>query len=177
MNIDYLISIINLYTDKDSDPFNKARLEIIKTPVDINCKFIISDLNNPTSLSFPYDVIMQEDNLNTWLNIFKNNSIVVLENNSYDKENDICDYNVSFSNGRVIVIKGFSLVETNNIRNVIYDIKYEKNVIRIPYEKPIISIKHSQMRESGYTGVNFNLLIIIVVLILVLIAVIIFKFI
>ena len=41
----------------------------------------------------------------------------------YNNDNGSCNYRILFKNGRILSFKGFAVLDMNNIRNMLYDIK------------------------------------------------------
>lgn len=131
MNISYFMSILELYLSKEKDC--KTNLSITKYHNEkIKVNFTMNhDLNETTNFFVGYDTFMEKDNLCNFLELYKNNLIIIDEKYEYDKVKEICYYCITLSNGRLLSFKNFTLDEVNNIRNFVYDINFHPDEIKI----------------------------------------------
>lgn len=153
MNINYLFSIITLYLTKEEE--RKTNLNIVKQ-VNNKVRFNFSmnqSANDVTTFVLPYDIVMQDTNLTTMLKTYKQNLMIIDEKYEYNKIDQTCYYYALLNNGRVLTFNNFSIEEVNNIRNVLYDIKIQKEEIRVIFdeeedERP----KAYRLQEAGFTS-------------------------
>ena len=126
MNINYLYSIIELYLKKETDD-KRTNLNIIRENNQIHFKFNMNKNDSDmTSFSLLSDVVLENNVLSSLIKLYKKQNIIIDEKYEVDKVNGSCYYYALFNNGRSISFRNFSLVEINNIRNIIYDIKFKK---------------------------------------------------
>lgn len=156
MDINYLYSIVNLYLSKENDE-KKTNLNIIKiSDEEIQFNFNMNEkLIEVTSLVLPFEKVFNNDNLTTFLQLYKQKFIIIDERYEYDKENDLYDYFIKFNNGRKIAFCKFELLEINNIRNVIYNIKIQKEEIRVVFEDEHAEEKVNfalRLQQTGYAN-------------------------
>lgn len=131
MNLNYFISVLELYLNKETE--YKTNLSIVKY---LNGKLKVNftmnhDLNETTSFFMEYDSFMERDNLCQLFKQYKQDLIIIDEKYEYDKLNETCYYCIMLANGRILSFKNFSLDEVNQMRNLIYDIKYNPNEIKV----------------------------------------------
>ena len=131
MNISYFMSVLELYLSKENK--NKTILNIVKYHNEkIKVNFTMNhDLNETTNFFVSYEHFMDTNNLRDFLTSYKGNFIVIDEKYEYDKTIENCYYCITLSNGRKLSLKKFSLDEINNIRNLIYNINYKPEEIKI----------------------------------------------
>lgn len=148
MNLNYFMSVLELYLNKEKE--HKTNLSIIKYQNNkIKVAFTMNhDLNETTTFFVAYDAFMETDNLSNLFKQYKDDLIIIDEKYEYDKLNELCYYCIMLSNGRIMSFKNFSLEEVNNIRNLVYNIKYNPNEIKIVLEKE---------EKVGYYHPNFAL--------------------
>ena len=174
--MDYLYSIVNLYLKKETDK-KKTSLSILKQEESIEFSFNMNeDAEEKTSCSISFDEYRY--NIINFINIYKQDLMVIDEKYSYDKQNSTCSYQVVFKNGRIISFQGFSLLETNSVRNVLYGIDINKDELRVSdvvEEKQMAYKPRLRLQQAGFTS-YVTLFLTILVLIGILIGVlIIFK--
>lgn len=155
MDINYLYSIINLYLSKESDD-KKTNLNVIKgndNQIEFNFNM---NKNDPETTSFKVvnDLVLEEKNLNNFIKTYKQHNMIIDEKYDYDKVNDNCYYYIMLNNGRSISFRNFSLIEINNIRNIIYDIKFQKEEIRIVFEEEqeFENPVNYRLRQAGFAS-------------------------
>ena len=156
MDINYLYSIVNLYLSKENDE-KKTNLSVIrKSDEEIQFNFNMNEkLIEVTSFVVPLEKVLDSLNLTTLLQMYKQKFIIIDERYEYDKENDLYDYFIKFNNGRKIAFCKFNLLEINNIRNVIYSIKIQKEEIRVVFEDELEEEKVNfslRLQQTGYAN-------------------------
>ena len=150
MNLGYLYSIINLYIKNEKDN-RKCNLLIEKNNDNILFSFNMQHTNHDkTTLTLPLDIVLL--NKNEILKLYKNNLIIIDE--KYDTNDNICEYLVKFQNGRQLLFRGFTLLEINDLRNSLYNITLFKDEIRIKFDN---NENHSltpnlKLKNTGYTS-------------------------
>ena len=164
MNINYFASVLELYLNKERE--NKINLSIVKYHNDkVKINFTMNhDLNETTSFFVGYDCFMEKDNLCDFLKQYKGNLIIIDEKYEYDKLNETCYYFIMLSNGRVLSFKNFSLKEVNEIRNLVYDIKYNPQEIKVILDEPLKNGYYHPNLLLGQTGFASFLTFFVVVL-------------
>lgn len=153
MNIDYLYSIINLYLKRELD--NKRTILNIKkindqVEINFNMKTVKDDR---TTFVIPYEEFNK--NINEIASRFKQELMIIDEKYNYDNVNNTCYYYVLFNTGRVISFDGFSIIEMNNIRNNLYNIKINKEEIRVDdvSDKKEMAYKpRIHLQEAGFSS-------------------------
>ena len=129
MDIEYLYSIVDLYL-KNEDEHNKVNLNIQKKHEDIVFSFTMrKDNPDKTSIKIPLEKFNKH--WYTFLNKYKGELLIIDEKYDYDKVKDTCYYYVLFKNGRIISFNDFSIMEINNLRNCLYQIRYNQEEIRV----------------------------------------------
>ena len=153
MNIDYLYSIINLYLKRESD-VKRTILNIRKQNDQVECSFNMKTVkDDKTTFTVPYEDFNKS--INEIVTRFKQELIIIDEKYNYDNENSTCYYYVLFNTGRVISFDGFTILEMNNIRNSLYNIKINKEEIRVDdvsSEKEMAYKPRIRLQEAGFSS-------------------------
>lgn len=160
MDINYLYSIVELYLKKETLN-KKCNLVITKLENDrIQFSFNM-DTNdvNVTTFSIPVEEVFENDNFQKLIRTYKQNNIVIEE--KYSDVNN--NYYILLNNGRMVSFKKFTLVEFNNIRNIIYDIKMYKEDIKIKFEEEMENENkyYFKLQPTGF--INFKILSIVTI--------------
>lgn len=128
MDYSNLYSILNLYLRKEKDK-HAINVNFTKNQDNILLYFNINNTGSDrTTLSLPLQVI--NDYLSDILKKIKNEQIIIDEKCELDKNNNYVYY-IKFANGRIISFNNFSIMEINNIRNILYNIDIRQEEIRI----------------------------------------------
>lgn len=157
MDINYLYSIVDLYLKKETSE-KKTNLHITKilnNRIQFNFNMDEKDVD-VTSFSIPSEEVFENDNFYQLIRTYKQNNIIIDEKCSDD---DSGYYYVLFNNGRKITFENFTVIEFNSIRNIIYDIKFQKQEIRIKFDdvnKVNDKKYYYQLQPTGF--VNFKTL-------------------
>ena len=153
MNIDYLYSIINLYLKRESD-VKRTILNIRKQNDQVECSFNMKTVkDDKTTFTIPYEDFNK--NINEIVTRFKQELIIIDEKYNYDNANSTCYYYVLFNAGRAISFDGFTILEMNNIRNNLYNIKINKEEIRVDdvsSEKEMAYKPRIRLQEAGFSS-------------------------
>ena len=150
MNYNYIYSIIELYLKNENDK-KKVNLNIIKTNDKIYFDFDMKkDQNSQSSFFLPIDVI--NNYLENILKKYKANLLIIDEKYQLDSTKKNSKYIVSFNNGRILSLSNFSILEINNIRNILYNIDLRKEEIRVKLDdKEEIKMNYKPMLlETGF---------------------------
>ena len=162
MDSDYLYSIVNLYLRNETDS-KKTALNIKKLDDQVEFNFDMNEKNSEkTNFLMPYD--MYRAHLNNFLNLYKQELLVIDEKYKSNKETNICDYYVQFKNGRSISFSGFSILEMNDIRNILFNIEINKNEIRmdgIDEEKHMVYQPRLRLQQAGFSSMATLFMVII----------------
>ena len=153
MNIDYLYSIINLYLKRESD-VKRTILNIRKQNDQVECSFNMKTVkDDKTTFTVPYEDFNKS--INEIVTRFKQDLMIIDEKYNFDKANSTCYYYVLFNTGRVISFDGFTILEMNNIRNNLYNIKINKEEIRVDdvsSEKEMAYKPRIRLQEAGFSS-------------------------
>ena len=153
MNSEYAYSIIDLYLKREIDN-KKTVLNIKKLDDTVEFSFNMNELDSETTnFVIPFDEY--SNNLVNYINQYKQDLMIIDEKYDYDKNNSSCYYYVKFKNGRVISFDGFNILDTNNIRNILYDIKINKQEVRVDNineEKQMAYKPRLQLQQAGFTS-------------------------
>ena len=162
MNTDYLYSVIDLYLSRENDK-KKTKLSIQKKDNKVFFKFNMKqDSDDKTDVQLPLDNINNE--LGKVLYIFKKDLMIIDEKYDYNKNDNTCYYFVQFNNGRTISFDGFSVLELNNIRNALFEIKINKEEIRvseIDTEKEMPYKPRLTLQQAGFSSYGSLFLIVL----------------
>lgn len=176
MNIGYLYSIINLYLKKEIN--NKRTILSIKR-LDDMVEFSFSmrqDNEDKTTFVIPY----KEYNLylDEIIKNYKESLMIIDEKYSYDNVTSTCYYYVLFNSGRCISFNGFNILEMNNVRNILYDIKINQNEIRVNEidEKKEMAYKpRLRLQQAGFSSYATLFLVVIFFAIVLVVSLFVFK--
>ena len=153
MNIDYLFSIFDLYLHNEKKD-KKINFSMIKKDDMIEFNFAMQDsLDDKTNFTLPLDIV--NSNLEKIINTYKDNLMIIDEKYSYSP-NNTAYYYVIFQNGRTFSCDGFSVLELNNIRNILYNISIHKEEIRVDdinNKKQMVYKPKMRLQQTGFTSV------------------------
>lgn len=152
MNIGYLDSIIELYLRKEKNN-HRTNLSIKKKDDKIEFNFNMKfDDPEKTSFSLPIDIV--SSHFQTFLNMYKEDLLIIDEKYDYNNADNTCYYYVEFKNGRVLSFNGFSILEINNIRNILYNIKMHIEELRVnPKEEKEMAYKpRLAIAQAGFAS-------------------------
>lgn len=166
MNISYFISVLTLYLNKEKESctnlnIKKEKDEKIKVNFTMN-----NDLNETTSIFILYDDFMEQNNLQYFLQTYKGNLIIIDEKYEYDRLSETCYYCIILSNGRILSFKNFTLNEINNIRNLVYNIDYHPEEIKVVLDDNQKDGYYRPRMLLGQTGFASFLTLSVVILII-----------
>ena len=161
MDINYLYSIVNLYLKKENDD-KRANLSLVKDNDQI--KFSINmdkDDIDVTSFIVSYDELFKKNNIKFLIQNYKNKTIVI-EEKFHNKV-----YSILLNNGRRLTFENFSVIELNDIRNMIYAIDLKKEEIRIDFldDEDIDNKYYYTLKPTGFA--SFKTILVIAVCFLV----------
>ena len=149
MNIDYLLSIINLYLKRENDT---SRTNMTITKKNENVEFYINmKETDPSKTSF----FIHEDILDYILSLYKDNVIIIDEKYEYDRNRDLGHYEVEFKNGRKLSFNDFSIKDINNIRNSLYNITINKDEIRLKFSDDF-NYNYNYQNNLNYSYAGFT---------------------
>ena len=153
MNVDYLHSVINLYLSRENEK-QKTNLSVTKKKDKVMfCFNMKQNSMDKTDVQIPFDNINVE--LGKILFQFKKDLMIIDEKYDYDKVNETCYYYVKFNNGRTLSFDGFSILELNNIRNLLFGININKEEIRvneIDEEKQMVYKPQLRLQQAGFSS-------------------------
>ena len=155
MDIDYLYSVFDLYLKKEKND-RKVFLNIKKSDDIIEFSFNMkNDDIDKTKCTISYDEFNSHQN--EILRKYKDNLMTIDEKYDYNNINNTCYYYVLFSSGRSISFNGFSILEMNNIRNILYDIKINQDEVRLEElskEKQMAYHPRLRLEQAGFSSVT-----------------------
>ena len=153
MDTDYLHSIMNLYLSREKDK-SKTNLAITKKLEKVLFSFNTKqDSYDKTDVQIPFDNINVE--LGNVLSQFKKDLMIIDEKYNYNNVEQTCYYYVKFSNGRTLSFDGFSMLELNNIRNLLYGININKDEMRVSEvseEKQMVYKPQPRLQTAGFSS-------------------------
>ena len=153
MGIDYLYSIINLYLKKEIDN-KKTILNVKKLENEVQFDFNMNYKDaDKTSFVIPLD--LYNNYLKEFLHLYKEDLMIIDEKYSNNKIDNTCYYYVLFKNGRSISFDGFTIIEMNNIRNVLYNIQINKEEIRVSNldeKKEMAYEPRLRLQQAGFSS-------------------------
>lgn len=153
MNIDYLYSIVDLYLGKE-DQNKKTLLNIMKLDDTVEFSFTMKkDNDDKTTFVIPYTDYNLH--LDYFINKIKQDLMIIDEKYNYDNVTRTCYYYVLFKTGRSISFNGFSILEMNNVRNILYGININKDEVRVEEieEKKEMAYKpRLRLQEAGFSS-------------------------
>lgn len=161
MNIDYLYSIIQLYIKKEIDN-KKTILSIKKIDDNVEFSFNVKINDDKTTFVIPYD--LYNSYLVSILHSYKENLMIIDEKYNYDNATNTCYYYVLFNSGRTISFNGFSILEMNNVRNILYGININQEEIRvseIEEEKEMAYKPRLRLQQAGFSSYATLFLVVI----------------
>ena len=153
MNIDYLYSIVELYLKKEKDG-KRTYLNIKKLDDNVEFSFNMGKVDDDkTEFKLPYEEFSQR--MLDFLKKYKEDLNTIDEKYDYDSINDKCNYFVLFNTGRSISFKGFSVLEMNNLRNILYDININQEEVRvneIDEQKQMVYQPRLRLQQAGFSS-------------------------
>lgn len=174
MDIEYIVSIIDLYSKKDEN--SNLIINVIKNNNQVTFKITSNeDYNNETILYTSIGIFY--NNIKLILDKVKNNMILIDE--KLTNNGDLYYYLMVFSNGRKLSFKNFTLNEMNDIRSELLNLSYHTNELLInnnDIEYKSIVVGRTLLSQTGFSGVLGIILTIVVILIILVILFIIYKF-
>ncbi len=174
MNIDYLYSIVNLYLKKETNN-KKTILNIKKSTDTVEFSFNMNkDNEDKTTFVIPYDEYIKE--VFTFLKLYKEKLMIIDEKYDYNNATCTCYYYVLFNSGRCISFNGFSILEMNNVRNILYDIKINQEEVRLENKKKEMAYKpRLRLQQAGFSSYATLFLMVIFFLMVLVLSLWVFK--
>ncbi len=152
MNNGYLDSIIELYLRKEK---NNRRTNLTMKKKDDKIEFSFNmKMDDPDKTIFSLPIEMVNSHFQEFLNMYKEDLLIIDEKYDYDSTNNTCYYYVEFKNGRVLSMHGFSILEINNIRNILYNIKIHAEELRVnpKEEKEMVYKPKTVLQQAGFAS-------------------------
>ena len=170
MNIDYLYSILDLYLKSEKEQ-KKTNLNIEKKDEFAEFSFNMGLSNqDKTICKITIDDVNKE--IYNILTMYKNDTMII------DEKNNNGNYEFIFQNGRRLVFSGFTVLEINRMRNIIYNIAINSDEIHLvdAIEKSKMVYKPSTLaQQAGFIASSTTFLIVLYMTDIFLIALWIFK--
>ena len=153
MNKDYLYSILNLYLNRETNE-KKTVLNISRKEEEIEFSFTMNiEDDEQTKFVVPLDVY--RDTITDFVKDYKEELMIIDEKYSYNNDNGSCNYRILFKNGRILSFNGFAVLDMNNIRNLLYDIKInseEMRVSNIDEKKEMVYKPRQTLQQAGFSS-------------------------
>ena len=153
MDIDYLYSIVDLYLKKEKDN-KRTYLNIKKLDDHVEFSFSMkNEAEDKTESKLSYEDFNAR--MLDFLTRFKEDLMIIDEKYDCDSISGKCNYFVLFNNGRSISFKGFSVLEMNNLRNMLYNININQNEIRvneIDKKKEMVYQPRLRLQQAGFSS-------------------------
>ena len=163
MDLNYLSSVIDFYLKNETDD-NRANLNIAKED---NKAYFSFGMNGNESEKSIYETPLHiiNNHLSDIINLFKQDLMIIDEKYDLNNESNICYYCIKLKNGRIISFEGFSIIEINKIRNLLYNVTLNKDEIRVDLRSPNeISMNYEpRLQETGYTSFSQLFLLVLFV--------------
>ena len=151
--MDYLRDLFNLYLSKENKD-KKTILNIKKIEDNVEFSFKMKkDDEDKTTLVIPYNDYSKY--VVEFINTYKKDLIIIDEKYDYDKSTSTCYYYVQFNTGRVVSFNGFTVLEINNVRNILYDININKEELRVEElteEKEMAYKPRLRLQQAGFSS-------------------------
>ena len=105
-----------------------------------------------TVFSLPIDVV--NNHFQEFINMYKEDLLIIDEKYDYNNIDNTCYYYVLFKNGRNLSFHGFSILEINNIRNILYNIKIHAEELRVnpKEEKEMVYKPQTVLQQTGFAS-------------------------
>lgn len=162
-----LFNVLNLYLNREND--NKLLNIVINKENDHILFEINMDMNDVNATKMLLDNDTFFNNLEEILKRFKEDKIVI-------NEKKVSNYYVfTLNNGRSLKLINFDNKEINDVRNYLYNIKFNTSEIRIDFEDETDIVSNYQLQPS-YGFINFKSIILISIVLLVVLLVSLFFF-
>ena len=90
--------------------------------------------------------------------------MIIDEKYNYNKVDETCYYYVLFNNGRTLSFDGFTVLELNNIRNLLYGININKDEIRVDAiddEKEMAYKPQLRLQQAGFSSYGALFLVVL----------------
>lgn len=173
-NYSDIYNMIDLYLNNEKES-KKANLNIIKDHEQVIFKLNMNS-HEEDKTTFTIPIIAVNDYISNILKIYKNKELIIDEKYELDSKNKMCHYRIKFQNGRVITFDNFSIIEINNIRNILYNIEMHKEEIRVEQNNKNIEMNYRpRLLETGFSSSKSMFLIVIFLLIVLFASLLIFK--
>ena len=160
MDIDYLYSVLNLYLKNEKANY-KTSLSIEKKDEIFEFNF---NMGLPSQDKTTCKLTIDDFNIEIYniLNIYKKDTMVIDEKNS-NKNN----YEFIFQNGRKLSFLGFTILEINRMRNIIYNITInsdEIHLVEVEEENKMVYKPSLLLQQAGFIA-NSNVFLIVLYLV------------
>lgn len=151
MDTEYLYGIIDLYLDNEDD-HSHTNMIIEKQEQNISFSFNMDETDfEKTVVNVTLEDFTKE--IANILNYYKKEIIVI--NEEYVNKDENPFYRVYFQNGRTLSLEGFSVLEINNARNILYNIHIDSEEIRLDNlnEKKTLAYQPAfRLQQTGFSS-------------------------
>lgn len=163
MDYNYLYSVVEFYLKNETDN-DKANLEISKESGKVLFKLGM-DNNQFGKSSYDVPLYLVNNYIEGILKLFKGDLLIIDEKYNLNNLENTCHYFIKFKNGRTVTFEGFSVLEINNIRNVLYNVTLNKDEIRVDLKNPneIQMNYEPRLQETGFASFSQLFLLVLFV--------------
>ena len=174
MDIEYLYNIIDLYLNNEDDE-SHTNMIIEKQEQNIRFSFNMNENDfEKTVINIPLEDFTKE--ITNILNYYKQQIMII--NEEYVNQEESPFYRVFFQNGRMLSLEGFSILEINNARNILYNIHIKSEEIRVDNinEKKTLAYQPPfALQSTGFSSYAILFIVVIFFTIVFVIALLVFN--
>ena len=164
MKYSYIYNIIDLYINNE-DNLKKVNFDVIKTNDKIILELnMINDKNNKTSFDIP--IVDINKYIKEILLKYKDHLIIIDEKYELNSQKNTCYYAVIFNNGRTLTLHNFSIVEINNLRNILYNMNINQDELHLKLDDEIKMNYRPRLQATGFASFKILIVAILVFIIL-----------
>lgn len=154
MKYNYIYNIIDLYLKNESS-VKKIHFNLTKMREKVSMElYMVNDSENKTSFDIPLTEI--NNYITDILKKYKDDLIVINEDYKLNSRNKLCYYSVQFNNGRTLSLNNFSMIEINNLRNILFDINLLQEEMHLSLDEPKQMNYKPRLQPTGFA--NFKIL-------------------
>jgi len=173
MKYSYVYNIIELYLKNENDvkkvEFNLTKYRE-KVVLELN---MINDTKNKTAIEIPLTEI--NTYISDILKKYKNDLMTIDEKYQLNSHNKECFYRICFSNGRVLTLNNFSMLEINNLRNILFGIDSASGEMHLDLEDHKKMNYKPRLQPTGFASFKIIFLAVIVLTITIILSLWIFN--
>lgn len=148
MEYNYIYNIIDLYINNE-DNAKKVNFNVIKDKDKIILELnMINDINNKTSFNIP---LVNINNYIKEILLKYKDSLMIIDEKYEDKDGKII-YSIIFNNGRTLSLYNFSMIEINNLRNILYNMNIHKEELHVKVDDEVKMNYRPRLQTTGFAS-------------------------